>query len=189
MYRESDSSDAEEPPAALKIRIKNVLENQRSVLEYLANGIFADYGDGSDAQVYYPVADRSEQFDGLFDRHLPGVADRCPEVRDAIEARQGYQKGYEWLTHLVRLTNENKHLRLARQMRVEMPVMQIVGKDGKPMNVHGAVYVAETTTEVKDLGFQRDWFFKDPPVPARVTLTKIQASLPGLIDGVLAVLP
>jgi hypothetical protein len=191
MYRKGVSKDAEEPPAALKARIKNVLENQRSALEYLAKQLFANYGDGSSIQVYYPVADQPEQFNGIFNKFLPGVADKCPEVRDAMEARQGYQEGYEWFTHLVRLTNENKHEGLTRQMRVEMPVVEIEDKNGKLMTVHGAVYVAETatTTAIKDLGFRHDWFFRDPPVPARVTLIKIQTELPRLIDDVLAALP
>lgn len=191
MYRKGVPKDAEEPPAVLKARIKNVLENQRSALEYLAKQLFADYGDSSSVQVYYPVADQPQQFNGIFNKYLPGVADKCPEIRDAIEARQGYQRGYEWVRHLVRLTNENKHEGLTRQFRAEMPVTLIKSENGDPITVHGTVYVKEDPEPLNttELGFRDDWFFRDPTVPARATLIRIQTELPRLIDEVLAALP
>ena len=90
-----DSLREKEVPGKLRTRIKNVLENQRSALEYLANAIYERYGDGTDARVYYPVTDAATAFGGTFDRLLPGVAANAPTVRDAIEARQPYQPGYE----------------------------------------------------------------------------------------------
>ena len=43
-----------EVPTKLKTRIKNVVENQRSALEYLAHAIYERHGDGKGAKSYYP---------------------------------------------------------------------------------------------------------------------------------------
>src|SRR5271165_4267534 len=69
--------------AKLRTRIKNIVENQRSALEYLAHAIYEHYGDGKGKKVYYPLANGPTQFPGLFDARVPGVAANCPKVRDA----------------------------------------------------------------------------------------------------------
>lgn len=195
MYRNTLKKGDEDVPSPLKVRIKNVLDNQRAALEFLASQLFSEYGDGSDAQVYYPVANEPTQFEGIFNKYLPGVAENCPGVRDAIEKRQGYQPGYEWLPHLVRLTNENKHARLTRQNRTLLPVTKFE-REGASIVVHGTAYIEEgpeapPEQELKrtEHGFQEDWFFEDPPVLARATLITIQKELPRLVGDVLASLP
>jgi len=121
---------AKEVPAKLRTRIKNVLENQRSALEYMAHAIYEAHGDGKGKNSYYPVAASLTEFPGYFNKVMSGVATNCPDVRDAIEARQPYRPGYEWLTHLSLLTNENKHRRLTPQTRTETKTVETRGPRG-----------------------------------------------------------
>ena len=100
----------------LKARIENVLENQRSACEYSAHAIVERHGNPK-RDSYYPIARSPSGFPGSFRRTLPGV--KSTKVREAIEARQPYQQGYEWLGHLATLINENKHRRLTPQTRTE----------------------------------------------------------------------
>ena len=52
----------QEVPRKLMTRIKNVVEHQRSALEYLANAIYAQVGDGGGKRSSYPVATGPSQF-------------------------------------------------------------------------------------------------------------------------------
>jgi len=194
---------AQEVPRRLMARIKNVVENQRSALEYLAHQIYEEYGDGAGAKSYYPIANANTQFLGLFERNLPGVAANCPNVRDAIEARQWYQRGYEWLQHLVSLTNENKHRRLTPQTRSELEVSRWNRPSATiETDSRGNVRVSPPAgrSDLRFAGDLRDvppdermvyvdWLFDDPPLPALATLEAIQGGLSALVDDVLAALP
>jgi hypothetical protein len=98
----------------LQAKIKNVLENQRSALDYLAHAIVERDGKAG-SRAYFPVAKKPEVFSDVFGGQMPGVRATRPDIEGAIEKRQPYQPGYEWLEHLVFLTNENKHRRLTPQ--------------------------------------------------------------------------
>jgi hypothetical protein len=197
----------QEVPRKLMTRIKNVVENQRSALEYLAHQLYENHGDGKGEKSYFPVATQPTQFGGLFERMLPGVAANCPNVRDAIEARQPYQEGYEWLQHLVLLTNENKHRRLTPQTRSEERRVRVdtpgggsvewgpgvtfgsgVSIGGVPVDPATQRPVPSPTQTVTETTYV-DWLFEEPPLSALNTLEGIQKELPQLVEDVLGTLP
>jgi hypothetical protein len=199
--------EEEEPSAKLRVRIKNVLENQRAALEYLANELTRAYGRPS-LQTYYPVVPRPQAFPAQFDRRMEGVAATKPRIRDAIEARQPYQAGFEWLQHLVTLTNENKHRRLTPQRAVETTTRVTVqgqgagvswdprlvrfgGGAGVGVRIVGAPIDPTTQMPVPTPGLAvtrtvvKDWLFHDPRLSALATVERIQRELPNLINDVL----
>ncbi len=195
-----------EVPARLQTRIKNVVENQRSALEYLAHGIHQQFGDG-ERKPYYPIVRSPVDFPSLFNQHLSGVAEYCPAVRDAIEVRQPYQEGYEWLHYLALLTNENKHRRLTPQTRTEQVRVRVemqgagtveygpgvtfgsgVSIGGVPVDPATQRPVPSPTQTITETTYV-DWVFDDPPLSALRTLEQIQQGLPPLVSGVLAALP
>jgi|SRR5881394_476928 len=191
---------AQKVPRKLMARIKNVVENQRSVLEYLAHAIYEQEGDGSGKKAFYPITTRPSEFRLRFERCLPGVAAHCPAVRDAIEARQAYQIGNEWLKHLALLTNENKHRRLTPQMRSETKKTRFESGgaaielgEGASIRLSGGADVVLGGKSIRKIEPQEivyvDWLFEDPPLSVLRTLQQIQNSLPSLIDDVSAVLP
>jgi hypothetical protein len=69
MYEET--LHEKEASRRLKTRVKNVLESQRSALEYTAHAIVERHGDPK-RHSYYPVAPGPSEFPGTFSRTLPG---------------------------------------------------------------------------------------------------------------------
>ena len=190
----------QEVPAALKTRIKNVVEHQRSALEYLAHAIYERHGDGKGAKSYYPVAPAPTKFPDVFERVLPGVAANCPDVRDAIKAHQPYEPGFEWLRHLTLLTNENKHRRLTPQTRTEQRTTRyesggaaIQLGEGASIHLGGGADIILGGQSIRQVQPTQtiyvDWLFEHPQLSALGTLERIQESLPSLVDDVVSALP
>jgi hypothetical protein len=191
--------------AKLRAQIKNVVENQRSALEYIARAIVDQHGKAG-AKAYYPITRHPKDFPATFGHTLPGVSDST--IRDAIEARQPYQAGYEWLGHLATLTNTNKHERLTPQKRDETRRVRVdtgagsveyvpyqegkggvtfgpgVFMGGVPVDPGTQRPVPSPTQTVTETVYV-DWLFEDPHVSVLATLERIQSSLPALIDDVL----
>src|SRR2546426_7059994 len=73
-----------EPPEELLILIKNILENQRSALDYIAVGVVKRHGKASvsEDRIYYPMVTDPQKFAAIFEQAMPGVAQRQPEVRN-----------------------------------------------------------------------------------------------------------
>lgn len=206
MYQ--DALREQRASGVLRVRIKNVLENQRSALEYLANGL--DSGGVDRKPVYYPISRAPKDFPSLIKGQMPGV-EMNSRLYEAIEARQPYQKGYEWLGHLAVLTRENKHRRLTPQIRDETLRVDVdmqgggkisyqplqPGKGGVRITGHGVSFggvpvdpvtqrpVPSPTQTVTETVFV-DWLFDEPRLPVLRTLEQIQAGLSGLIDDVLS---
>jgi hypothetical protein len=99
-----------------KSRIKNILENQRSALDYLAVAITERYGTPGKGFIYYPLAASPQEFPQTMDSKMPGVAVNRPDIATKIEAYQPYQPMMQWLRTLNQLTREQKHNRLTAQL-------------------------------------------------------------------------
>ena len=98
-----------------RARIKSVLEQQRSALDYLAVEITTLYGTPK-GLIYYPLAQSDLSFLGEIDNKMPGVRTARPDVADVIKKWQPYKPGIEWLRQLNSLAREQKHNRLTLQM-------------------------------------------------------------------------
>lgn len=100
-----------------RTRVKNVLENHRSALDYLAVGLTNEHGSPSKSfVVYFPLAQSPGEFPAVMESRMPGVAAAKPKIAEAIERHQPYQPGNEWLSHLNKLTREQKHNALSAQI-------------------------------------------------------------------------
>jgi hypothetical protein len=107
--------------------VKNVLENQRSALDYLAVGITEKYGTPK-GFLYYPLAQSETDFAAQMNSKMPGVAAARPDIADAIKRHQPYLATHEWLRQLNRLTREHKHNRLSVQLVRETYACQVTEK-------------------------------------------------------------
>lgn len=109
-----DSSKLDE----LKVNLKNVLENQRSSLEYIAHYMAeACTTKPNSNRVQFPVAnetDTATTFSQKVDSWFPGLAVNKPKVKDYIISIQHFT-GNSWLKKLADLTNFNKHRTLSTQ--------------------------------------------------------------------------
>jgi len=149
-------------PPLLPARIKNVVEHQRSSLDYLAQRILDTYGSRK-AKAYYPFAWNDNAFQPFFDRNLPGVAAARSDIRDAIKNRQPYQPGYQWMDDLNRLSTQNKHRELtpqSQEIRIDLSDL-IILPDG---SVEPTGPATITTS----------WLFGNPQKPPLETLRAIQ---------------
>lgn len=117
---------------SLRIDIKNVCENLRSVLDYLAADIREHHCPGASAsdRFYFPILLDKKMFDGRLDLWFPGLRQSAPAVASALESAQPFQAGQEWLGQFNRLNNENKHGDLVEQTRVETQQTRVTGQGG-----------------------------------------------------------
>jgi len=107
--------------AALRVDIKNLFENLRSVLDYLAQDIRAKYCPPakSGERFYFPILPDPQQFAARMKQWYPDLDTRSKALYDYLGSIQPYQSSFEWLGHFNRVNNENKHADLVEQTRVE----------------------------------------------------------------------
>ena len=102
----------------LKIDIKNLFENLRSCLDYIAQDIFdATIGATSPGTLYFPIRHTRPEFDRAINKDFPGLNASLPKVHALIEAVQPYNR--DWLGKFNQLNNRNKHQDLEEQTRTE----------------------------------------------------------------------
>ncbi|OPX60799.1 MAG: hypothetical protein A4E25_00209 [Methanobacterium sp. PtaB.Bin024] len=100
----------------LKVDLKNILENHRSLLEYTAH-YMAERCTPKPSKVYFPVAnskDDVQTFTKKINKWFPKLSNRSPSVIDYLLSIQEFN-GETWLRQLADLTNFNKHCSLSDQ--------------------------------------------------------------------------
>lgn len=110
-----------------KTRIKNILEAERSVLDYLAVELTNRHGTPR-GLIYYPLSQDEPGFDDEMENKMPGVAANRPDIADAIKKHQPWQPNGEWLRELNQLTREQKHNRLSTQIVKQTYQSEIIEK-------------------------------------------------------------
>ncbi len=100
----------------LRVDLKNILENYRSALEYVAHHL-ADkcVPRPPPERVQFPVAssgDDVNSFSKKLDKWFPGLSTSAPAAKDFLISIQEF-RGEEWLRNLADLSNFNKHRSLS----------------------------------------------------------------------------
>lgn len=170
-----------------KPRIKNVLENQRSILDYLANAIHSQYGTATKAKIYYPFASKPQYFKGDMESRMPGVQKNRPDIAQAIKRHQPFNQ--DWMVWLSKLRNEHGHVILTKHTRQDAvrTILHLPG--GGTSIIEGATVIDPVSgkklhpsvlfkghTGYTDVPIY-DWQFPDPPVNAYATLFAMQYGL------------
>ncbi len=117
----NSSLNKKEIDANLKIKIKNYLENTRSVLDYCAHDI-ADSASIVSDKIYFPVVAKEKNgtaFEGSIGRNLSELQSKNSILFDYLESIQPYQADCAWLGDFIDITNDNKHQNLTPQIRTE----------------------------------------------------------------------
>lgn len=122
--------------ADLCIDIKNLFENLRSILDYLAHEVRERYCSGANPnqRFYFTILTDRATFDILVDRWFPGLRTACPDLIVFLESVQPYQHNMEWLGHFNSINNENKHGNLIEQTRSEWLETKVTAKDGSSVS-------------------------------------------------------
>ena len=117
---------------SLRIDIKNLCENLRSVLDYLAADMRERHcpNASSSTRFYFPILPDKQSFDMRLDEWFPGLRKSSPKLAGELESLQPFQAGREWLGQFNRLNNENKHDDLVEQTRIEAQETRVTGRGG-----------------------------------------------------------
>lgn len=108
----------------IKIKIKNILENCRSPLDYVSNYIFITYckeeykSRERKFNVYYPNRSNKKDFDKCIDSYYRSLPRKRKDVMQLLEDSQPFPNRNKWLADLNKLNNGNKHNKLSPQRKV-----------------------------------------------------------------------
>ena len=137
-----DSLAKKEIDLSLKIKVKNYLENARSVLDYCAHDI-ADVLGITAKQIYFPIVGKDKDvnsFEGSIGRNLPRLKSRNQKVFDYLESIQPYHLDYAWLSDFAITTSDIKHVQLTPQIKTEIKTINIEHK-GTGMRLSGGASI------------------------------------------------
>lgn len=103
----------------MKVDIKNIFENLRSCLDYLAHDIFETLCPSAKPsdRLYFPIRPTAVEFNQAANKDYPNIQSTNKVVYDILEAIQPYRD--PWLGQFNRLNNDNKHQDLVEQTRTE----------------------------------------------------------------------
>jgi hypothetical protein len=103
----------------LKVSIKNIFENLRSCLDYLAQDIFETHCGTAKKpdRLYFPIRATSGEFIQTISKDYPNLQATATLVYDILEAAQPFND--PWLGQFNKLNNHNKHQDLVEQTRTE----------------------------------------------------------------------
>jgi hypothetical protein len=92
-----------------KVKLKSILENLRSSLEYMAQDINSALSKKRE-RVYFPYGDTIENFKKRINQNLPAIQSEYPALYDFIEHLQPHKNnGDKWLVDMCHMTNDAKH--------------------------------------------------------------------------------
>ncbi|MDP1688572.1 MAG: hypothetical protein Q8L47_00340 [bacterium] len=117
----NSSLGKKEIDADLKIKIKNYLENTRSILDYCAHDIADTLGISGD-RIYFPIIEKDkskDSFSGAIGRNLSGLELKNAALFNYLENIQSYHPEYSWLGDFNDIVNDNKHQDLTPQTKTE----------------------------------------------------------------------
>jgi hypothetical protein len=103
----------------LKADIKNIFENLRSCLDYLAHDIYETHCPAAKSpdRLYFPIRATDAEFTQAVSRDYPGLQVTSAVVSGILESVQPYRD--PWLGRFNRMNNDNKHQDLVEQTRTE----------------------------------------------------------------------
>lgn len=111
----------------LQVNIKNLCENLRSVLDYVAHDIRETHCTSADpkARFYFPIIEDNAGFDAQAKKWYPGLEITAPALWNYIESLQPFQPGAAWLGLFNKVNNDNKHGDLVPQTRTETEQVRV----------------------------------------------------------------
>lgn len=113
----------------LKIDIKNIFENLRSSLDYIAHDIHeACITAKPPKKLYFPIKQSRKEFDIGINTDFVDLNTNFPDVYTILENVQPYND--PWLTKFNKLNNNNKHQDLVEQTRTEQRRVTVSSKSG-----------------------------------------------------------
>ena len=114
----------------LKIDVKNIFENLRSCLDYIAHDIREACIVGSTVnRLYFPIRQSRIEFDQAINKDFQNLSFLHSDVYNLIEAIQPYND--DWLGKFNKLNNNNKHQNLEEQTKTESRYVEVSSPSGE----------------------------------------------------------
>jgi hypothetical protein len=122
----------------IRIKVKNLIENLRSVLDYTAHDIYEvvckshrqKLNKPHPRNIYFPYGRNESDFRSSITKSLPDLKGLSGSVYSLIRNVQPFVSGNLWLCDLCDVNNENKHDRLTPQTREEIETYAVEGPQG-----------------------------------------------------------
>ena len=122
----------------LRVPVKNIMENLRSALDYMAHDIYelccqstrAASGQPDPRSIYFPYGMTEVDFKAGVGSSLPDLASIRPDVYKLLISIQPFFCGDAWLYDLCAILNEKKHDRLKAQERLESETYTVESQNG-----------------------------------------------------------
>jgi len=191
-----------------KIKLKHLLGDLESVLDYLACGLFLKYGDQANhgiRDISFPCAPLSQsakQFERQLRRRLGLPKRGCNELVAAIRFCQHYSdRSNRWLPDMMTLVNTSKHqllsLHMERGMSIGNGAASIVGNGGG-VSIRNMTVIKDGVRRTFSLEVEGDLedarykgpegmieyglYFDEPMVPVMRFLTRCVAGVSQTVD-------
>lgn len=122
----------------IRIKVKNLMENLRSILDYTACDIYENIcephrrklGKRNPCNVYFPYGRTEDDFKSSIINSLPDLEVLSKPIFSLIKSVQPFISNNSWLCDLCSINNENKHDRLTPQTREEIETYTVEGNQG-----------------------------------------------------------
>ena len=113
----------------LKIDIKNIFENLRSCLDYMAHDIHEECVTGrQSSRLYFPIRQTRNEFNQVINSDFPNLQTTNSDVYSLLEKIQPYND--DWLGKFNKLNNNNKHQNLEEQTKTESRKVTVSSPQG-----------------------------------------------------------
>jgi hypothetical protein len=122
----------------LRVPVKNLMENLRSALDYMAHDIYeaccrgsrADAGVSAPKNIYFPYGRTEQDFKSAIGKYLPRLEAYNRTVYNLVLSIQPFSSGDNWLHDLCSILNEKKHDKLTPQVRSESETYTVESTQG-----------------------------------------------------------
>jgi hypothetical protein len=136
----SEKVKAEQSTPNCSVVVKNLLENLRSALDYLAHEAHDRHGakvSGKKTNIYFPISPRGDPFptrhksfaEWVNKDRIPGLNDTRPDIVNLLESFQEHKDPSKngWLPDFATLCNGAKHADLDPSTEIAVPCISIGG--------------------------------------------------------------
>lgn len=110
-----------------KVKIKNLLENLRSSLEYSTQYI-SSLLQNPKPKIYFPYTENENDFENRVNFNLPNLKNEHPKIFELIKSLQVFSAQNDWLIKLCKATNIAKHnqaLNISQNIQSEENITRI----------------------------------------------------------------
>ena len=122
----------------IRVKVKNLMENLRSILDYTARDIYEDIckihrqksGKSDPSNIYFPYGKNENDFKSSIGRSLPDLEILSPSIYELIKNVHPFACNNSWIYDLCAINNENKHDKLTPQTREETGTYTVRGPSG-----------------------------------------------------------